>query len=1052
MTATIILGAAFCGGVLLLSLRKLEDRKYQRFVLWAGLLFLAALALRLILAYTSEGFSLDLGTFKAWGVSVDKLGFHQIYEESSFLDYPPGYLYVLRLTEKLRKLFGWTVEGQIYTTVIKLPSILTDLACGWVLLWLGRKKLGDLPGLLLSAAYLFCPAVFVNSAQWGQVDSFCTAILLASVLLLYAEKYVPSGLLYGLSIICKPQMLVFAPLYIFFTVKRKKWLGLGLGVGCALLAILAVAAPFTKNLDFTWLIGKYRDTMDYYNYYTVNACNFWAFLGWNWRGLPEGAASTLLTALAPVLATGLCGALMFCSKRKDAVLAAPPVLMGVMYILGVKMHERYLFPAFLFLLLAYAFTRDRRQLRAFAFITGANYINVSYVLWLFREKGNSYDPNAAASRWIALLQMAALCYLLWVNYSVYIRGDIRQPGGNPPAKAKASAGKSKKRKQAAAETPLAASPSGSGRVMARVDWIVMGAVTLLYGAVGFWHLGGTQMPLTAWTPQEGESVVLMADKTCHTLYYLPGLTPDANHYAARTGSSMRVETSEDGINWTDCGDTNNGYVFAWQAKWLETPGRYVRLTALDGSVTVNEAALLPAGATAFPALTLEGADAGALTDEQEKVPVYKSYEVSSYFDEIYHARTAYEHILGLEPYENTHPPLGKQIIALGIRIFGMNPFGWRFMGTLFGVLMLPVLYHLCKQLFGKTWLCAGAVYLFAFDFMHFTQTRIATIDTYAVFFILLMYDAMVWFMRQDILKTDIKKLLIPLGLSGVFMGLGVASKWTAAYGAVGLAVLFFAKLAGACVYESRGRRSLGPVLRRCGVLCAWCCLLFIAIPFGIYFCAFLPMTTLPHNVQDIFGKFINYQTTMFNYHSTLVAEHSYASPWYEWPIDMRPIWFFGGDDVNAQGQYSTISSMGNPLLWWACIPAILYAAYRWLKDRNRTCGVALAGFLAVYMPWVLVPRLTFIYHYFTAVPFLVIALMAAFQRLSEDSPWAGRVLWRREISPALTLRIELAPALLAVFAVLCTILFIIYFPVISGLPTTREHVQSLAFIESWFFG
>ena len=47
------------------------------------------------------------------------------------------------------------------------------------------------------------------------------------------------------------------------------------------------------------------------------------------------------------------------------------------------------------------------------------------------------------------------------------------------------------------------------------------------------------------------------------------------------------------------------------------------------------------------------------------------------FDEIYHARTAYEHILGMKPYENSHPPLGKLFISLGILAFGMNPFGWR---------------------------------------------------------------------------------------------------------------------------------------------------------------------------------------------------------------------------------------------------------------------------------------------------------------------------------------------------------------------------------------
>ena len=94
------------------------------------------------------------------------------------------------------------------------------------------------------------------------------------------------------------------------------------------------------------------------------------------------------------------------------------------------------------------------------------------------------------------------------------------------------------------------------------DWIVMAAVTLIYALVAFWRLGGTVMPQTAWAPEQGESVVLEADVTCYELVYLPGLVPDANHYAARVGSSMRIESSQDGVYWEDVvGETGNDYVF-----------------------------------------------------------------------------------------------------------------------------------------------------------------------------------------------------------------------------------------------------------------------------------------------------------------------------------------------------------------------------------------------------------------------------------------------------------------------------------------------------------
>ena len=55
-------------------------------------------------------------------------------------------------------------------------------------------------------------------------------------------------------------------------------------------------------------------------------------------------------------------------------------------------------------------------------------------------------------------------------------------------------------------------------------------------------------------------------------------------------------------------------------------------------------------------------------------------------------------------YENTHPPLGKIFIACGVLMFGMNPFGWRFMGTLFGVFMVPIIYLFAKRFFNKEWI------------------------------------------------------------------------------------------------------------------------------------------------------------------------------------------------------------------------------------------------------------------------------------------------------------------------------------------------------------
>lgn len=1029
MGTEILTASVFCGAALFFASAKPKQTALSQrsFNISAAIMLLSALSLRLYMGYFSQGFTADIETFKSWAYAANTVGMDKIYHQSDmFLDYPPGYLYVLLLIEKLRCLFGIAINDTLYTLMLKLPSICADILCGGFLLWLGKSKLGEKTALLLSAAYLFCPVVLVNSARWGQVDSFCTTVLLCSAILLYKERYVPSAILFGLSIACKPQMLIFAPMYIFFTLKKKKPIQLTVGVLCAVAAILLTAAPCTDGLDFSWLLERYKSTLDYYNYYSVNAYNFWSVIGWNWKVLPEGSTLTALTFAAPLLATALCGVFMFFAKRKDAVFACPVILMTVMYLFGIKMHERYLFPVFIFMLLCFALTPDKRLIYSFGTAAAIHYLNVAHVLWLFKEKGGNYDPNAALTRVMALAQVLSLLLALYVIGKVYISDNLKyaQPRLNRPWVKENIGGK-----------------------LTRTDIAAVAAITLLYGTIAFWGLGDTATAVTPWVPNEGDSVVLQADSDVDVIYFLPGIASDSQNRAARVGANIKVELSTDGSSWQDCGKLSDSgtYVFNWSKHLLNSSGKYVRLTALDGVSVINEVGLKKGAENTFAVITSVTSGGENLTDEQSVIPLYPSYKNSTYFDEIYHARTAYENILNLEPYENTHPPLGKYLISVGIRIFGMNPFGWRFIGTLFGVLMLPVLYHLLKQLFANTFFCCVGTFLFAFDFMHFTQTRIATIDTYAVFFLLLMFDTMVIFIKQDITAVPMKKLLPPLLLCGIFTGLGIAAKWTAAYGAVGLAALFFGKLLLTFKDSHRSGEDLLTLTRKAVKLCLWCCLFFVVIPFSIYFAAFLPLTTLPHNAYDIFGTFINYQKNMFNYHSQLVAEHYFASPWYEWPFDIRPIWYFSCDFVDAAGHYSTITSMGNPLLWWAGIPALFTAGLLWLRERKTYAAVVLCGFLSVYLPWVLVPRLTFIYHYFTAVPFIVIALIGLFSRL-ESTDFGGR-----EIIQIETAKVSVAKLIAAGFALACFLLFCIYYPVISGAPTDKSYSDALRLLPTWYF-
>ena len=1059
MTLYIIFGLLFLAASAVFALKCEETPKLGlNTTLLIGVLLAVAFIFRLVVGYSTVGYETDITLFKAWGQSINEVGYKEVYNTSLYLDYPPGYLYILGWLDSIRQAVGMDLYSQGYTLMIKLPAMIGDLVCAFVIYHIGKKKLNSTESFFASALYLFCPAVIINSTVWGQVDSWCLMILLFSLWLLLEDKLLFSGALYGLSIITKPQMLIFAPVYLFATLYKKNFKGLLIGIASTLAVILIVAKPFTKGFDYTWLIEKYQSTMDYYSYYSINAYNFWDMIGKNWGALPEsGVGLFILNWFGPVLATALCGVLMWFArekKAKEVIFPAAALLMFTVYIFSVKMHERYVFPSLLFILLSYFFTRNNNYLLIFSGLSFVHFLNVAYVLYL----DNSYISPTSIQ--IIVLSAAHVIvyflYLVELYFDFVLQKEIK-PVEKKPKKASSKANKKNDVPSKTAVSLINPTCEAVERKITRNDIIVCAAITLIYGVIAFYALGDRISANTSWEPTNGESVTLEASEDISGIRLLPGISTNGTSY--KVGCAVSVEISSDGKTWTELETIDEAAVYEW--KEIEvTPGdgRYIRVTALDDSVVINEIGFVDStceNVVGISEISNDNEEYGELSgtadkliDEQNAVPLHSSYMNSTYFDEIYHARTAYEYILGVESYENTHPPLGKLIISLGIRMFGMNPFGWRFMGTLFGILMLPIFYHLLKRLFGNSILSSMGTILFAFDFMHFTQTRIATIDTYAVFFMLLMYDAMLVFVQKDIEKASFKELLIPLIVSGIFMGVGCASKWTCVYASLGLAVMYFVKLFNNAPKDDKKRKSA--YISKCCNLCAACIIIFIIVPCAIYFAAFLPLTLQPQNRSDVFGNFIGYQTHMYNYHKNLVAEHYFASPWYEWPLDIRNIWYTIEYNIDGKGGVSTITCMGNPILWWTSLAALIFSIPVYIFKRRDWSFTALVGFAAVYLPWTFVSRLTFVYHYFTAVPWIIVALIGAFKCMEEN-----KVLSKR-ISPnsknSVLALIDVRYIILAVFTLVILIMFAVFYPVLSGRPTTSEYIHSLEWLPNWYFG
>ena len=560
----------------------------------------------------------------------------------------------------------------------------------------------------------------------------------------------------------------------------------------------------------------------------------------------------------------------------------------------------------------------------------------------------------------------------------------------------------------------------------------MAAVTLVYACFALYDLGDNQAPSTSYDMVQGQSLELdFGTETPASLSY---------YIAPWHGRNFTLEGNMNASDaWIPFGEITLKNVFTWQNVDVKTGMTRLKLTLEDTQASLLELVFLDEEGQ--PLTPVFSSAYENLFDEADLYPENSTFRNSMYFDEIYHGRTAYEFLHGLTSYENTHPPMGKIFIALGVAVFGMNPFGWRIMGTLFGIAMVPPAYLFARKLSKNTLTAAFACVLFAFDFMHFTQTRIATIDVYITFFVILMYYFMYQYSTLSFYDTSLKRTLLPLGACGFCMGMGIACKWTGVYAGCGLAVIFFSVLykryreyvyAGTDPAGSTNgishryiRTHFIPYARRTVLFCL---VFFVAVPAVIYLLSYIPFRD--YSDRELFGRLLYNQETMFGYHSSLNSTHDFASAWYEWPLLKRPIWYYSRVITRTAdgGLREGISAFGNPAVWWAGIPASFYMVYLGLKKKDKTAAFLLTGYMAQYLPWFFVTRITFIYHYFPSVVFVVLMIMYSFCQ------------WKKSLART---------AAIVLYAAVVLELFLLFYPVLAGAPVEAAFVEKYL---RWFPG
>ncbi len=175
---------------------------------------------------------------------------------------------------------------------------------------------------------------------------------------------------------------------------------------------------------------------------------------------------------------------------------------------------------------------------------------------------------------------------------------------------------------------------------------------------------------------------------------------------------------------------------------------------------------------------------------------------------------------------------------------------------------------------------------------------------------------------------------------------------------------------------------------------SWIGACLVVIPLLVYFVTYIPYLQLGHAIalKDMgpgYGWSLDeLQSQMFAYHFGLQAGHPSSSPWWSWPLDLKPTWFYGHDFSDTH-QGAVIYNGGNPILFWAGIPALAWCALQAWRRRSLALVLVVAAFAFQFLPWVRIERATFAYHYLTAVVFAMVAVAYCVDELLRSREWGS---------------------------------------------------------------
>ncbi|MFD1494154.1 MULTISPECIES: dolichyl-phosphate-mannose--protein mannosyltransferase [Microbacterium] len=422
-----------------------------------------------------------------------------------------------------------------------------------------------------------------------------------------------------------------------------------------------------------------------------------------------------------------------------------------------------------------------------------------------------------------------------------------------------------------------------------------------------------------------------------------------------------------------------------------------------------------------------------------------------------------------------HPPLGRILIGAGMALFGPDSStGWRFSVAVLGTASVLVLYLLAHSLTRSRLFATVAAFLLAIDGVAIVMSRIALLDGILTFFVLLAF----WFTALDRRGSLARLAALTaaragdppavrwgpvlwarpwLVAAGAAAGAATAVKWSGLYvlAAIGLYAVVTDALArrraGIRMWPADAALRQGPAsflllvpIAAVVYVASWTGWLASDGGYSRHAVDAAPATGVwawvPLALQNLWA----YHQSIYAFHVGLTTPHGYASPAWQWPLLVRPTSMHWQQDAAGTagcalpaGCTESISSLPNPVAWWAGVAAVVFLAVRFVVARDWRYAFVLTGLAATYGPWLLYPDRT-IFQFYTVVmvPFLLFALTFALREIAgpPTAPLPRRLSGQRVV---------------VVFLVVVTLVSAFWYPVWTGLPVPYQFWQLHNWMITW---